>query len=234
MGHLFRLELLIGKEKVQRLKQKKVFVLGLGGVGSYCAEALARSGVGHIYLVDYDYIEESNLNRQLQTHYQVIGRYKADVMKERILSYSPQTKVYSLTSPYPDKEIDEKLLKADYVADCIDMVQAKMTLIEFCHLHKIPLISCLGTANKIDPQKLAITDIYQTAYCPLARAIRQECKKRGILKLQVVASQERPRPPKEKISVKGKQINGTIMHVPAMAGLMMASHILNQWIEEDG
>lgn len=233
MENLFRVELLLGKQGLNLLKQKEVFVFGIGGVGSYCAEALARTGIGKLHLIDFDVIEETNLNRQIQTHYGVLGKSKADVMKERIMKYNPETEVIVWNRRYPDEELNDAMEKADYVADCIDMVSAKLVLIEWCNRNQIPIISSMGTANKMHPQLLEISDIYKTSYCPLAKVMRKECKQRAISSLKVVYSKEEPLSVKEKIIKDTKQVNGTLMYVPATAGLLIASEIINFWIKEN-
>jgi len=232
MESLARVKLLIGDKGIDKLKKMNVFVFGVGGVGSYCAEALARSGVGNINLIDYDKIEESNLNRQIQTDYSVLGEYKAEIMKNRISLYNSFTNVLVWNVKYPDPKLKEALKSADYIADCIDMVSAKMDLIEYANINDIPIISSMGTANKMYPNKLEIGDIYKTEYCPLAKVVRKECRKRNIKKLKVVYSKEKSLIPVDENTKESKRTNGTMIYVPAVAGMMMASEIINLWIEE--
>ena len=216
-----RTALLIGEDGVTKLKNSRVAVFGLGGVGSYCAEALARAGVGSLLLVDKDVVEESNINRQLVATYQTIGREKAEVMKERVLDVNPACRVEAISLfylPETKEEIDFDGL--DYIADCIDNVTAKLLLIEEARKKKIPVISAMGAGNKLDPEKIRLADIEDTKVCPLARIMRRELKKRGVTGVSVAYSEEEP--------VLKSETVGSVSFVPSVMGLMMAGKIVRE------
>ncbi|OON92288.1 MAG: tRNA cyclic N6-threonylcarbamoyladenosine(37) synthase TcdA [Candidatus Epulonipiscium fishelsonii] len=227
-----RTEMLIGKEALEKLHCTKVAIFGIGGVGSYVAEALARTGVGHLVLIDSDNIVISNINRQIHATHETIGKSKVEVMKKRILSINPNIEVITFQRLY-NKETAEELLSTeyDYVVDAIDMVTSKIDLIERCTNLNIPIISSMGAGNKLDPTKLEITDIYKTNVCPLAKVIRHELRKRGIKKLKVIYSKETPAKP---ISVNEeasrKQTPSSVIFVPATAGLIIASEVIRSII----
>lgn len=213
-----RTALVIGEAGVQKLKTKKVAVFGLGGVGSYCAEALARAGVGALALIDKDRIEESNLNRQLPALYSTLGRYKTEVMQERIADCNKncKTEIYTLFYlPETAGEID--LSAFDYIADCIDCVTAKLHLIQEAARVGVPVISAMGAGNRINPERLRVSQISKTSVCPLCRTVRRELSKRGIRDTEVVWSDEEP--------VKGEKV-GSVSFVPSVMGLMMAGRIV--------
>lgn len=193
-----RTEMLIGKQAIEKLEQAKVAVFGIGGVGSFVVEGLARAGVGHIVLVDNDIIAISNLNRQIHATCDTIGKKKVEVMKERILSINPE----AIVETYMAQEIEqgeEMLIDASfsYVIDAVDTVTTKIKLIERATKLQVPILSCMGTGNKIDPTKFEIADIKETMVCPLARVIRKELKKRNIPQLKVLYSKEEPIKTKE-------------------------------------
>lgn len=246
---LSRTEMLIGKEALQILRSKKVAVLGIGGVGSYAAEALARCGVGHIVLVDDDRICPSNLNRQLHATRKTVGRYKVEVMRERIEEIDDQIKVDAkqiCIMPENTPEILEGSI--DYVIDALDTVSAKLAVAEYCVTHRIDIISCMGTGNKLDPTRFIVTDIYKTRICPLARVMRHELRTRGIDALKVVCSEEYPlKPCHEEASLDRskppdhddtaqqnarakRQTPASISFVPPVAGFILAGEAVKDLI----
>lgn len=219
-----RTELLIGKEALEKIKQAKVAVYGIGGVGSFVVEGLVRAGIGHIVLIDNDVIDLSNINRQIHATTKTIGKRKIDVMKERVLEINPeiQIEVYMAQEIANGEEtiIDESF---NYVVDAVDTVTTKLKLIEKANELKIPIISCMGTGNKLDPTKFEIADINKTSVCPLARVIRKELKKRKIKKLKVLYSKEEP--------ILKKQTNpASISFVPSVAGLIIAGEVIKDII----
>ena len=188
MEQFARTELLIGKEAIEKLKNSTVAVFGIGGVGSYTVEALARVGIGNFILVDNDEVSITNLNRQLIATHKTIGRAKVDVEKERILEINPNAKVTKYKEfflPSTEGIIDEKI---SYIVDAIDTVTAKLELVERANKYNVPIISSMGTGNKLDPTKFEVTDITKTSVCPLAKVMRKELKQRGIKKLKVLYS----------------------------------------------
>lgn len=216
-----RTEMLIGKIGLEKLQKSNVIVFGIGGVGGYVVEALTRAGIGFIDIVDNDKISITNLNRQIIATHNTIGKFKTDVAEERILSINPSAivKKYNLFySPDTKSEID--LNKYDYIIDAIDNVTGKLTIIEEAKKFQIPVICSMGTGNKMDPTKFQITDISKTSVCPLARAIRQELKKRKISKVKVVFSTEEPSKSKE------AKIPASNSYVPAAAGIIIASEVI--------
>ena len=216
-----RQSLIIGKDATDILATKKVALFGLGGVGSYAAEALARSGVGRILLIDNDVVSKSNINRQLCALQSTVGRYKVDVVAERLLDINPDMiieKRYDFVLPENISSFDFEGF--DYVIDAIDTVSAKLAIAQSATEHGTPMISCMGTGNKLDPTALTVTDIAKTSVCPLARVMRRELKKRGIAHLPVVFSTEEP---KVQINHDGKKIPpASIAFVPSVAGLIAA------------
>ncbi len=215
MGIFSRLELLIGKEAVLTLKNKRVVLFGVGGVGGYVFEGLVRSGVGHITIVDNDKFSKSNINRQIGALNSSLDRLKVDVLEERAKDINPLITIEKITEFYPSKtEIDFSLF--DYVIDAVDTVSSKLIIIEKAIQANVKIISSMGTGNKTDPSKVKLTDIYKTSTDPLARVMRYELKKRGIKKLKVVYSDEVP------VKTENKEIASNIF-VPATAGLLIAS-----------
>lgn len=237
MLHSFsRTEMLIGTEALNKLKNSTVAVFGVGGVGSYTAEALARCGVGNLVFIDHDTVCVSNINRQIHATTHTVGKSKALLMKERVLSINPEANVTIYEEIYT-AESSEKLLSTeyDYVVDAIDMVTSKIHLIQTCVERHIPIISCMGTANKMDPTQLMVTDLYKTSMCPLAKVMRQELKKRGIKKLKVVYSTEKPLKPDQSLVNGGagagrRQTPGSMAFVPSTAGLIAASEVVKELI----
>lgn len=224
-----RTELLIGEEGLERLRNAKVAVFGVGGVGGYAVEALARSGIGQFVLVDNDVVSESNLNRQIIALRSTIGQYKTKVMKARIADICPETAVETKETFFlPENAGDFDFEAYDYVVDAIDTVSGKLALAECCHRVGTPLISAMGAGNKMNPAKFVVTDIYQTEMCPLARVMRRELKKRGIPGLKVVYSTETAMTPKELIlSGDGRKVTpGSMAFVPGTAGLILASEVV--------
>lgn len=236
MLHRFtRVEMLLGSEKLDILKNAEILLFGVGGVGSYVAESLVRSGIGHITIVDFDTVELTNLNRQIMATEAVIGEKKVQVMASRLKSINSDCEVRSLEEKYIGDNWELFFDRPyDYVVDAIDMVSAKLHIIEKCKELNIPIISSMGTANKMDITQLKVTDIQKTHTCPLAKVMRRELKNRGIKKLKVVYSEEMPlKPlPLETSAVNNKVINGTVMFVPATAGLMIGSEVVKDLLKE--
>lgn len=191
-----RTEMLLGKPAMEKLKASKVIVFGVGGVGGYVVEALARTGVGRIDIVDNDFISKSNINRQIIAKKDTIGRSKVEVMAERIHTIYPECEVHAFPCFYlPDNKERFSFSDYDYVVDCVDTITAKLTLVCEAECYKVPIISAMGAGNKLDPTAFKVADIYRTKVCPLAKVMRRECKKRGIAKLKVVYSEEKPKHP---------------------------------------
>lgn len=237
---LIRTRMLIGDDPIERLKQSKIAIFGVGGVGGYCAESLARSGIGSIDLYDDDTVSESNLNRQIAALHSTIGLPKAEVMASRIRDINPACQVQAIRMFYlPENAETVPFHQYDYVIDCIDTVTAKLDLIQRCTQQKIPIISAMGSGNKLDPSAFVVTDISKTEGCPLARIIRKELRKRGIQHLKVVYSTELPRSPLQPAQAEApsgtdtrpgstarKDTPGSISFVPASAGLLLASAVV--------
>ena len=224
-GQYSRTELLIGEEGMQKLKQAHVAVFGIGGVGGYVTEALARAGIGTLTLFDHDTVSVSNLNRQIIAGYDSIGRYKTEVMKERIANIDDSICMEEKRVFYLPEVRDRYPLDAyDYVVDAIDTVTAKIDLIVEAQKHGVPVISSMGTGNKLNPAAFEVADIYKTSVCPLAKVMRRELKARGVKKLKVVYSREVPR--KSGVMENGKAVPGSISFVPASAGLLIASEVV--------
>ena len=224
---LIRSAMLLGDEAMERLAASHVAVFGLGGVGSFCAEALARSGIGALTLVDDDTVAESNLNRQLIALHSTLGRPKAEVMAERIRDIAPQCRLTVLPCRYTPETRDAFFQEPlHYVADCIDSVACKTDLIATAISREIPILSAMGTGNKLDPSQLVLTDLAQTSVCPLARVMRRELKKHGIFHHQVIYSTELP------IRVPGATVPGSVAWVPSCAGLMMAGKIVRDLLHK--
>lgn len=228
-----RTELLIGTEGLNRLKKATVMVLGVGGVGSHCIEALARSGVGHLILVDNDKVSETNINRQSIAYQSTVHEYKTKLMKDRIWDINPiagVTTYETFVLPENIHEIFEK--KVDYIIDAIDTVSAKLAVVQYAKEHEIPIISCMGTGNKLHPEMFEIADISKTSVCPLCKVMRKELKNRGITHLKVLYSKETP------IDVSGKDtgedkgakrtLPGSVSFVPPVAGLLIAGEVIRE------
>lgn len=248
MLHEFsRTQLLIGQEALAKLSARHVAVFGIGGVGSFAVEALARCGIGRLTLIDHDTVEISNLNRQIHATHKTLGQPKVEVMKQRILDINPQVQVNAYRHFYlPAQAGDLLAADYDYIIDAVDTVTAKIDLIVQAQQRGIPIISCMGTGNKLDPGCLQIDDIYNTSVCPLAKVMRRELRRRGITALKVVYSREEPSKFKaEKESGtenKGEADSengvssgrgnppGSIVFVPASAGLLLASQVIRDLI----
>lgn len=235
-----RTRMLIGDDPIERLKQAKVAVFGIGGVGGFCVEALARSGIGALDLYDDDTVSESNLNRQLAALHSTIGRPKAEVVAERVKDINPQCQVRAIRMFYlPENAGTVDFAQYDYVIDCIDTVTAKLDLVQRCTALQVPIISAMGSGNKLDPSAFVVTDLSKTEGCPLARIMRKELRKRGIDHLKVVYSKELPMTPIQPAQAEApvgtdtrpgttarKDTPGSISFVPAAAGLLLASAVV--------
>lgn len=228
-----REELLIGREALNKLKKSKVAVFGIGGVGSYVVESLARAGIGNFILIDNDDVSISNINRQLIATQETIGRAKVEVARERILEINPKAKVTIYKEfflPNSEEIIDKDV---DYIVDAIDTVTAKIELAVRAEKLNIPIISSMGTGNKLDPTRFEVADIYKTSVCPLAKVMRKELKARNVKKLKVIYSKEEPK----KISVEQneeekKRVPGSISFVPSVAGLIIAGEVIKDLIKK--
>ena len=230
-----RTELLLGKENLEKLAAARVCIFGIGGVGGYVAEALARSGVGHLELVDNDVVCLSNLNRQIIATHETLGRYKADVMKERILSINPEAEVTVHKCFYlPETRSQFDFTNYDYVVDAIDTVAGKIALVQQAEESGTPVISSMGAGNKLDPAAFRVADIYQTSVCPLAKVMRKELKKRGVKKLKVVYSKELPvavqNGEESLLSSSRRSIPGSIAFVPSVVGLIIAGEVVKDLV----
>ncbi|GKX68326.1 tRNA threonylcarbamoyladenosine dehydratase [Inconstantimicrobium mannanitabidum] len=245
---LSRTELLIGAEGLEKLKNSKVVVFGVGGVGSFTIEALVRAGVGTIIIVDDDTVCLTNLNRQIHATYNTISQPKVEVMKERLLSINHKCNVITYQTFVLEDNIKDIIPEdCDYVVDAIDTITAKIALAVYCEKNDIKLISSMGTGNKLDPTQFKITDIYKTRVCPLAKVMRYELKKRGVKKLKVVYSEEIPLKPKDeevitcktgcvctggtKKCASKRQIPGSISFVPPVAGMIIASAVVRDLLD---
>lgn len=227
-----RTALLLGTDAINNLQNKKVAIFGIGGVGGYVCEALIRSGVGKFDLIDNDTVCISNINRQIIATHKTIGRYKTDVMKERMLDINPNAKITVHECFFLPETSDKfDFTEYDYIVDAVDTVTAKIELIMKAKEYNIPIISAMGAGNKLDPSRFQVTDIYKTTMCPLAKVMRRELKKRGIQKLKVVYSDEAPitptfvSPQKNQSSSK-RSIPGSTAFVPSVAGLIIASEVI--------
>lgn len=231
-----RMELLIGEEGVTKLGKARIAVFGLGGVGSYVTEALARCGVGSLTLVDHDKISVTNINRQLLALRSTVGQSKVQVAKERIRDIDDEIIVHTYEVFYnEDTEGMFDFHAYDYIVDAIDTVTSKLLLISRAKECHVPVISCMGTGNKLDPSKFEITDISRTSVCPLAKVMRTELRKRGIRKVKVLYSKEKPvsvSKSEESRGTSGRPVPGSISFVPSAAGLMIAGEVIKDLLEE--
>lgn len=221
-----RTELLIGKENIKKLKRSKVAVFGIGGVGSFVVEGLARAGVGNFVLIDSDIIDITNLNRQIIATHKTIGKPKVEVARKRILEINPEANVKihkEFFLPESKDFFDESI---DYIIDAIDTITSKIELIVRANNHKIPIISAMGTGNKLEPTKFEVCDIYKTSICPLAKIMRKELRKRDIKELKVVYSKEEPIKHQENES----KVPASISFVPSVAGLIIAGEVIKDII----
>ena len=234
-----RTAMLLGEDALQKIKNSRIAVFGLGGVGGHATDAIVRAGIGAIDLIDADTVSESNINRQIIATYDTVGKYKTDAFEERIRSINPDCVVRKFTLFYSEdtqKEFD--FSKYAYVIDAIDSVSSKISLVTRCHAAGTPIISALGAGNKLDPLAFEVTDIYKTSVCPLARVMRTELRKRGIKSLKVVYSREEARTPipitdSEEITrpVSGRQTPASISFVPSAMGLIIASEVIKDIIK---
>lgn len=228
-----RTGLIIGDEGIEKLRNSNVIIFGVGGVGSFAAEAIARAGVGNMTIVDFDDVDITNINRQLPALHSTVGKYKVEVMKERILDINPDINIKAIRDVY-NKDTSDKILTEnyDYVVDAIDMVTSKIHLIETCKSKGLEIISSMGMGNKLDPTKIVVTDIHKTSMCPLAKVMRKELKDRKIKKLKVVYSTEQPQKLRKKI-MNGKKVTpGSTSFVPSVGGLMIASVVINDLLNK--
>lgn len=244
-----RTRLLLGYDAVEKLKNARVAVFGIGGVGGYVCEALIRSGVGHFDLIDNDKVSLSNINRQIIATRKTVGRYKTEVMRERMLDINPEAEVLLYNSFFLPENADEfPFEKYDYVVDAVDTVTAKIELVMKCKEKGVPIISSMGAGNKLDPSAFKVADIYKTNVCPLAKVMRHELKKRGVKKLKVVYSEEKAIKPLEDISVScengsilpqetefkasnRRSTPGSVAFVPSVAGLIIAGEVVKDLIK---
>ena len=245
-----RTEMLLGKRAMETIAGVRVAVFGIGGVGSFAAEALARAGVGAIDLFDNDTVCLTNINRQLIALHSTIGRKKVEVMRERILDIHPQCKVVAWNCFYGvDNAQEFDLAGYDYIVDAIDTVSSKLILIERAYAAGVPVISCMGAGNKLDPARLEVADLYKTSVCPLARVMRKELKARGIPALKVVYSREEARKPQKsaedeqewngerlpeetRTGTARRQVPGSVSFVPPVAGFLLAGEVIKDLIAE--
>lgn len=250
LNQFSRTQLLLGDEAMNKLAASRVAVFGVGGVGGYVCEALIRSGVGAIDLVDNDKVCLTNLNRQIIATRKTVGQYKTQVMKERILDINPDAKVEVHNCFFlPENADDFEFEKYDYVVDAVDTVTAKIALVMKCKEKNVPIISSMGAGNKLDASAFRVADIYKTKVCPLAKVMRRELKKRGVKKLKVVYSEEMPIKPLEDMSISCKTncicppgaqhkctqrraIPGSVAFVPSVAGLIIAGEVVKDLIKD--
>ncbi len=244
LNQFSRTELMFGNEGMNRLKDARVAVFGIGGVGGYTVEALARAGIGKLDIIDDDKVCLTNINRQLIATRKTVGKYKVDVMKERILEINPKAEVTTYQCFYtPDTSDQFDFSQYDYIVDAIDTVSGKIEMVLRAKEKNVPIISCMGAGNKLDPTRFEVTDIYKTSVCPLAKVMRRELKVRGVKKLKVVYSQELPKKPLEDMAISCKtgcicppgaerkctarrQIPGSNSFVPSVAGLILAGEVI--------
>lgn len=244
LNQFSRTELLYGKAAMEALAKKRVAVFGIGGVGGYVCEALVRSGVGHFDLIDDDKVCLTNLNRQIIATRKTVGQYKVDVMEQRMKEINPDVEVVKHQCFFLPENADQFPFETyDYVVDAVDTVTAKIEIIMRCKALDIPVISCMGAGNKLDPSRFKVADIYKTTMCPLAKVMRHEMKKRGVKKLKVVYSDEKPTRPIEDMAIscrsncicppgaehkctERRDIPGSTAFTPAVAGLVLASEVM--------
>ncbi|CDZ24101.1 putative protein YrvM [[Clostridium] cellulosi] len=244
-----RTELLLGKEAINKLKLSNVAIFGIGGVGSFTVEGLARAGVGSFILIDDDRICLTNINRQIHATRKTIGKYKAEIMRDRVLEINPHAKVEVIKEFYSEKNADLFFegREIDYIVDAIDTVSSKLDLAVQAKKRNIPIISCMGAGNKLDPTKFEVADIYETSVCPLAKVMRHELKRRGVDSLKVVYSKEPPIKPIEtehtsckyhcvcpegttRKCTERRQVPGSVSFVPSVAGLIIAGEVVKDLI----
>lgn len=243
LNWLSRTQLLLGKEAIQKLAKSRVAVFGIGGVGGYAVEALARSGVGAIEIIDNDKICLTNINRQIYATHKTIGKYKVDVAAERIADINPECSVKTYKTFYlPETETQFDFSQFDYVIDAIDTVKGKLSLVKKCNEAGVPIVSSMGAGNKLNPTLFEVSDIYKTSVCPLAKIMRRELKKLGIESLKVVYSKEKPvkaeksesgdcaNPSQTDSNVVRRDIPGSNAFVPPVVGLILAGEVVKDLI----
>lgn len=231
MEQFSRTEMLFGKESTEILNGKHIIIFGIGGVGGYACESLARSGIGAIDIVDNDVVSKSNINRQIIALHSTVGRAKVDVMRERLLDINPSIKVTTFNELYlPDTANEFDFTKYDYIIDAIDTVSGKISLAVEAERAGTPIISSMGAGNKIVPTAFEIADIYKTSVCPLARAMRTELKKRGVKALKVVYSREEP--VSGVVNENGKRVFGSSSYIPAIAGLTISAEVIKDLLKK--
>lgn len=242
-----RTEILLGTESIKKLEKSTVAVFGIGGVGGFAAEALARSGVGHLELIDHDTVSVSNINRQIVALHSTVGKYKVDVMKDRVLDINPEIDVVVHKCFYlPETAEQFDFSKYDYVVDCIDTVTGKLQLVEAAKAAGVPVICSMGAGNKLNPAAFEVADISKTSVCPLAKVMRRELKKRNIKGVKVVYSKEEPVESKVKESEghpgmqnesdngsRRKSVPGSCAFVPSVAGLILAGEVIKDLVWEN-
>lgn len=230
-----RTEMLIGADSLQKLKSSRVAVFGIGGVGGYVVESLARVGVGALDLIDNDTVSESNINRQIIALSSTVGQLKTEVMRQRVLDINSEIKVNCINKFVLPENMDEFDFSVyDYVVDAIDTVSGKLAIIEKAYSEGVPVISSMGTGNKLDPTRFEVTDINKTSVCPLARVMRYELKKRGVKKLKVLYSKEEPiKPTDNQNNNKTKAVPGSISFVPSVAGLIIGGEVIKDIIKRN-
>ena len=249
LNQFSRTELLLGKEAMEKLSKSRVAIFGIGGVGGYTVEALARSGVGEFDLIDDDKVCLTNINRQIIATRKTIGKYKVDVMKERILEINPEAQVHVYKCFYlPENKMEFTFEKYTYVVDAVDTVTAKLELVVQAKEANVPIISSMGAGNKLDPTQFQVADIYKTSVCPLAKVMRRELKKRHIHRLKVVYSKEIPITPIDDIAISCREhcicppgaehkcterraIPGSTAFVPSVVGLIIASEVIKDIVK---
>ena len=223
LNQFSRTELVVGKDGVEKLNNTKIAIFGLGGVGSFALEGLVRAGIGNLVLIDNDCVELTNLNRQILATHKTIGKPKVEIAKQRILDINPNANVeihQEFFMPETEGILDDSI---DYIVDCIDTVTAKIELVVRAERLNIPIISCMGTGNKLEPTRFEVADIYKTSICPLAKVLRKELRNRGVKKLKVVYSKEEPIKSNKKDR---NQVPGSISFVPSVAGLIIAGEVV--------
>lgn len=231
-NQFLRTELIYGEEAMKKLASCRVAVFGVGGVGGYAVEALVRSGIGALDLIDHDRVSLTNLNRQIIATHRTIGRYKVDVAAERAAEISPDCIVRTYKTFYlPETEDRFDFREYDYVVDAIDTVTGKLAIIENAKKAGVPVISSMGAGNKVLPSAFEVADLYETSVCPLARIMRRECKKRGIRDLKVVYSKEKAIRPRRILSGK-RAVPGSTAFVPSVAGLIIAGEVINDLVAD--
>lgn len=227
-----RTAILLGEENLEKLKRARVAVFGVGGVGGYVVEALARSGVGALDLIDKDTVSESNINRQIIALHSTVGRYKTEVAAERARDINPDICVRVHNTFYlPETAAQFDFSRYDYVVDAIDTVSGKIAIVEEAKKANVPVIAAMGAGNKLDPTKFEVADISKTSVCPLARVMRRELKKRGIEHLKVVYSKEEPLPSPVVDEESGKSVPGSVAFVPSVVGLILAGEVVKDLIK---